>query len=366
MYSNKTELFSQRVFTAEKQHMKAIDDGTRRIIRILAEKHDQYAGSRDHLRKTEERDEELLDAYSRAVIGVVEKVGPAVVAIKIKRSDLSTRYGNEGAGSGIIIAPDGFILTNDHVVSDSSDIEIILTEGSSYRAEVIGTDPASDLAVVRVPGNFLPSAELGDSDILRAGQLAIAIGNPLGFQNTVSTGVISALGRALRSRSGRLIENIIQTDVPLNPGNSGGPLVDSRGRVIGINTAMIFSAQAISFAIPINTAKWVVGELVRYGRVKRAFLGIVAQLRPLSRRFIRLTGKESNSAPEVVAVEPAGPADRAGVHSGDIILEVNNENTSTVDDLHRLLAKHPPGKLLTLTLFRKDRVLNVSIVPKEA
>jgi S1-C subfamily serine protease len=345
--------------------MKILGDDSKKVLQILSGEKDHSTSHRVGIRKPKESDEELLDAYSRAVINVVEKVGPAVVAIRIKKADIPQRYGNEGAGSGILIAPDGFILTNDHVVSDTSDIEVLLTEGSSYRAEIIGTDPATDLAVIRVSGSTLPSAELGNSDLLRAGQLAIAIGNPLGFQNTVSTGVISALGRALRSRSGRLIENIIQTDVPLNPGNSGGPLVDSRGRVIGINTAMIFSAQGISFAIPINTAKWVVGELVRYGKVRRAFLGIVAQARPISRRFMRLLGKESNTTPEVIAVEPNGPAESAGITIGDLVLSVNGENISSVDDLHRFLAKHPPGVTLKLGIFRKDKVITLSIVPGE-
>jgi len=343
-----------------------VNGNTEKVLRILSGERSSSSEYRSKVKRTGENVEELLDAYSRAVINVVEKVGSAVVAILIRKTNEAQRYGYEGAGSGIVIAPDGFILTNDHVVANTSEIEVMLTEGSAYSAQVIGTDPATDLAVVRVSVSSLPTAELGNSDNLRVGQLAIAIGNPLGFQNTVSTGVISALGRALRNSSGRLIENIIQTDVALNPGNSGGPLVDSGGRVIGINTAMIFTAQGISFAIPVNTAKWVVGGLVRYGKVRRAFLGIVTQTRPISRRFQRLIGKDSSTTTEVVVVDSHGPSDRAGVNVGDLILSIENVTISTVDDLHRYLAKHQPGLPLKLKVFRKDTILNLSIIPGEA
>jgi S1-C subfamily serine protease len=204
-------------------------------------------------------DEDLLDAYSRAVVGVVDKVGPAVVSIAVKKQSRARRIEGEGAGSGVVIAQDGFVLTNNHVIERANEVEVELTDGSTFPAQVVGADPATDLAVVRTGASGLPTADLGDSSSLRVGQLVIAIGNPMGFESTVSTGVISALGRALRSPSGRLIENVIQTDVPLNPGNSGGPLVDSRGRVIGINTAMLSMAQGISFAVPVNTARWVAG-----------------------------------------------------------------------------------------------------------
>ena len=226
-------------------------------------------------------DAELLDAYSLAVVHVVEEVGPTVVSIGVRAN--RGPFGGEGAGSGVIFAPDGFILTNNHVVDGAEKISVSLTDGRSFSADVIGTDPDTDLAVVRVPGSGLPAASFGDSGRLRTGQLVIAIGNPLGFQNTVSTGVISALGRSLRSPQGRLIEHVIQTDVSLNPGNSGGPLVDSRGEVIGINTAMISNAQGLSFAVPINTARYVVSELVSKGRVSRAYLGLLAQVRPIDR-----------------------------------------------------------------------------------
>src|SRR5512142_2554224 len=299
-----------------------------------------------------ESDEELLDAYSHAVIGVVNKVGPAVVSIRVKKAAASPRQpGGEGAGSGVIIAPDGFVLTNNHVVEGVTGAEVSLTDGSILPAQIVGTDPATDLAVLRVGANGLPSATLGDSSGLRVGQLAIAIGNPFGFQSTVSTGVISALGRSLRSQSGWLIDNVIQTDVPLNPGNSGGPLVDSRGRVIGINTAMIFMAQGISFAVPVNTAKWVVGELVTRGKVRRAHLGIAGQVRPLHRRVQRYFELKTESGVEVMSVEENGPAQRAGLLVGDIVVGLNGQDVANVDDIHRLLTRYADEKQFTLTIL---------------
>jgi S1-C subfamily serine protease len=257
------------------------------------------------------------------------------------------------------------VLTNDHVVENTSRVEVILTDGHNFTAQIIGTDPTTDLAVVRVSANDLPTAELGDSDTLRVGQLAIAIGNPLGFQNTVSAGVVSAVGRALRSRSGRLIENIIQTDVALNPGNSGGPLVNSRGLVVGINTAMIFMAQGISFAIPINTAKWVAGELVKHGRVRRAFLGIAVQGRPISRRLQRQLEKKTNTTLEVVSIDPKGPAQRAGLKIADLIISIEENELETFDDLHRYLAKKPPGSKIQLTILRNSKKREIEIVSGE-
>ncbi len=335
------------------------------IRRLSGEYHDNSGKRAVHSIQGRD-DEELLDAYSRAVTNVVERVGPAVAAIRIIKGKAGDELKSEGAGSGIIIAPDGFILTNHHVIENTSEVEVLLVDGRSFKAQIIGIDPPTDIAVVRVSANDLPSAELGDSDALRAGQLAIAIGNPLGFQNTVSAGVVSALGRALRSRSGRLIENVIQTDVALNPGNSGGPLVNSRGRVIGINTAMIFSAQGISFSIPINTAKWVVGELVTHGRVRRAFLGVAVQGRSITRRFQLHTKKETNIAAEVVSIDAGGPAAEAGVRVGDLILAIEDKKIETIDDLHKYLAKHPPGKPLTLTIFRKNELVNTRVIPGEA
>jgi S1-C subfamily serine protease len=306
-------------------------------------------------------DTELLDAYSRAVMGVAEKVGPAVVAIRVRKAP--GRNGAEGAGSGVILTPDGFLLTNNHVVEESSELEAVMTDGRAFAAQLIGADPATDLAVIRISDGSLPTAELGDSEALRVGQLVIAIGNPLGFQSTVSAGVISALGRSLRSQSGRLIDNVIQTDVALNPGNSGGPLVDSRGRVIGINTAMIYMAQGISFAVPINTVRWVVSELVMHGKVRRAYLGIGAQSRPVNRRLQHRLGLSTPSVVEVAAVEPGGPAAGAGLVRGDLIYALGEALVATVDDLHRLLTKWPAGTAVEVRLLRAGRLERIAVVP---
>ncbi len=313
-----------------------------------------------------ESDEELLDAYSRAVISVVDKVGPAVVSIGVKKHAARSAQTVEGAGSGVIITPDGFVLTNNHVVEDANDLEVGLTDGSATTAQVVGTDPATDLAVVRIEGSRLPIAELGDSSALRVGQLVIAIGNPLGFQSTVSTGVVSALGRGLRSQSGRLIENVIQTDVPLNPGNSGGPLVDSRGRVVGINSAMIYMAQGISFAIPVNTARWVVGELVTRGKVHRAYLGIAGQVRPISRRAQRYFELPASSVVEVMSIEEHGPAYQGGLRKGDQIAALNGQNVATVDDLHRLLTGTAAGSTVSLTILRNRERRELHVVVGDA
>jgi len=313
-----------------------------------------------------ESDEELLDAYSRAVIGVVEKVGPAVVSIGVKKASRSRRRGGEGAGSGMIVAPDGFVLTNHHVVEGASEIEVHLTDGSTFAARPVGADPATDLAIVRAGANGLPVIELGDSSALRVGQLVIAVGNPLGFQNTVSTGVVSALGRSLRSQSGRLIENVIQTDVPLNPGNSGGPLVDSRGRVIGVNMAIINMAQGLSFSVPVNTAQWVMGELFTHGKVRRAYLGLSGQARPLSRRMQRYLGLATTAVVEVVSLEERGPAYRAGLREKDRIISLDGQPVATVDDIHRLLTGHTPSTPLTLTVLRGGERREVRVIPSEA
>ena len=339
---------------------------TERLVKILAGGQVQPHGNGQSARVARsERDEDLLDAYSRAVVRVVEKVGPAVVSIGVKKQARVPHFGQEGAGSGVIIAPDGFVLTNHHVVERAKEVEVGLTDGRTFPAHIVGSDPATDLAVVRAEASNLPTAELGDSDSLRVGQLAIAIGNPLGFQSTVSTGVISALGRALRSQSGRLIENVIQTDVALNPGNSGGPLVDSRGHVIGINTAMIFMAQGISFAVPVNTARWVVGELVTRGKVKRAYLGMAGQVRPIGRRFQRQFGLTVATAVEIISVEERGPAHRAGLREGDLVVGVNGEGIASVDDIHRLLTGWPAASSLSLTILRNGEQLQVQVMPDE-
>ena len=312
-----------------------------------------------------EQDAELLDAYSRAVIRVAEEVGPSVVAIDVSRKSGRRAPGGEGAGSGVIITPDGFVLTNNHVVEGSDGLKVSLTDGRSLPAEAVGLDPATDLAVIRVADGSLPAAALGDSDHLRVGQLVIAIGNPLGFQSTVCAGVVSALGRSLRSQSGRLIDNVIQTDVALNPGNSGGPLVDSRGRVIGINTAMIYMAQGISFSIPINTARWVVSELVMHGRVRRAYLGIGAQPRPVNRRLQYRLELDAPAVVEVVSIEEGAPAGRAGLERGDLIFRAGGHRVASVDDLHRILSRWPAGRAMNLDILRSGSIVSLQIMPAE-
>jgi S1-C subfamily serine protease len=316
--------------------------------------------------ETEKSDVELLDAYSRAVIKVVDAVGPAVVSISVGKELPQRGMEQAGAGSGVVIAPDGYILTNDHVVHNGKHLNVTLTNGTALSAEIVGTDPATDLAVIRADASNLPYAALGDSSVLRVGQLVIAIGNPFGFQSTVSTGVVSALGRALRSQDGRLIENIIQHTAPLNPGNSGGPLVDSRGRIVGINTAIIMMAQGIGFSIPSDTAKWVVSQLLTHGRVRRGYLGIAAQQRPLSRRVVRYYNLTFESAVEVISVAPDGPARQAGLQQGDLIVAINGKGVGNVDDLHRFLAEWPVGRAATLTVLRGRERIELSFVPAEA
>lgn len=310
-------------------------------------------------------EQSLLDAYSQAVIAVAERVGPAVVSIHVAQKNSRGPDGGEGAASGMIFAPDGYVLTNNHVVEGAAAIEVGLTSGDTVRAELVGRDPATDLAVVRAGTNGLPIAELGDSSSLRVGQLAIAIGNPFGFQSTVSTGVISALGRAMRSTTGRLIENVIQTDVPLNPGNSGGPLVDSRGRVIGINTAIILPAQGISLAIPVNTAHWVIGELLTHGKVRRAYLGLAAQVKPIHPAAQRRYGLAAASIVEVVSIEKGGPAHKAGVHEKDLLLALDGKPVASVDEVHHQLAGKPAGTGIGLTILREGERIEIRVVTGE-
>ena len=311
-------------------------------------------------------DIEVLDAYSRAVISVVETVGPAVVSVTVGRKGSSGRDPLSGAGSGVIIAPDGYVVTNDHVVRGAGRLAATLTDGRTLDAVVIGEDPSTDLALIRLAGAGLPVARLGRSATLRTGQLVVAIGNPLGFQSTVSAGVVSALGRSFRSRTGRLIENVVQSDVALNPGSSGGPLVDSSGRVVGVNTAIIAMAQGLSFAIPIDTATWVIGELLAHGRVRRAWLGLAAQSRPLDRALGRRLGIQATHVVEVVAVEPGGPAAVAGLLVGDWILAVADHPTSTVDELHRRLAAATIGVPVVVAAVRDGARLQMPVTPREA
>jgi S1-C subfamily serine protease len=308
-----------------------------------------------------------LDAYSRAVVSVVDAVGPAVVSITTgRRGQGGGRPGVAGAGSGVIVAPDGYVLTNSHVVHEASRLEATLTSGEILGATLIGEDPSTDLALVRLSGADLPVAALGRSAALRVGQLVVAIGNPLGFQSTVSAGVVSALGRSFRSQTGRLIENVIQTDVALNPGNSGGPLVDSSGRVVGINTAIIAMAQGLSFAIPIDTATWVIGELLAHGRVRRAWLGLAAQTRPLDRSLGRRLEVVGASVVEILSVEPGGPAARASLQAGDWIVALDGRPARTVDELHRHLAGGVIGAPIVVGVVRGRERIQVAVTPMEA
>ena len=305
----------------------------------------------------------LLDAYSAAITDVVDRVGPTVVRIDVWHGRNATRA---GSGSGVIVAPDGLVLTNSHVVGGAARVELMTTEGRALTARVVGDDPDTDLALVRVDAPVtLPAAELGDSKRLRRGQLVVAIGNPLGFESTVTAGVVSALGRSLRARTGRLIDDVIQTDAALNPGNSGGPLVSSRGAVIGINTAVIQGAQGICFAVAANTAKFVLGELVRHGRVRRAFIGISAQQTAIARRIQLAAGLSQQSSATVIASEPGSPANRAGLLSGDMIVRLDGEPVTGADDLIRLLTGERIGKPIEIDVLRLGKPRTFTLVPEE-
>ena len=313
-------------------------------------------------------DGDLLDGYSRAVMGAVDKVGPSVVNIDVRQTVTDGRRSAEtgGSGSGFIIARDGFILTNSHVVHGASHIEVSLSDGRRYAAESIGDDPDTDLAVIRIDAPGLVHAELGESSAVRVGQMAIAIGNPFGFQASVTAGVVSALGRSLRAQSGRMIENVIQTDAALNPGNSGGPLVDSHGVVIGVNTAIIRPAQGICFATAIDTAKFVAGWLIKEGRFRRASIGVGGQDVPLHRRVVLFHKLPVESGVLVVSVEKDSPAQEAGVAVGDVIVGFNEQPISGIADLHKLLLGREIGVRSELTVSRHTELLRLPITPREA
>ena len=318
-------------------------------------------------------DEDLLDAYSRAVIHAAEKVSPSVVNLEVRtnpRGKQGTRYRPpeelRGTGSGFIFTPDGFVLTNSHVVHHADKIVVTLPDGRRFEGGMVGEDPDTDLAVVRINGSNFVAASLGDSEKIRVGQLVIAIGNPYGFQCTVTSGVVSALGRSLRSISGRLIDNIIQTDAALNPGNSGGPLVTSQGEVVGVNTAMILAAQGICFAIGINTAKFVTGQLIKGGKIRRSYIGLGGQNVPLLRRIVRFYHLPVESGILVVSVEEKSPAQRAGLSVGDIIVGFDSQPVTGIDDLHRMLTEERVGMKTTLMVIRQTEKLNLSITPEES
>lgn len=317
-------------------------------------------------------DAALLDAYSQAVIQAVERVSPSVVKIDVRqRTPSRTATPREappdqvsGSGSGFVFTPDGFVLTNSHVVHGATRIEATLPDGEPVAARLVGDDPETDLAVVRVEAGGLTPAPLGDSNAIRVGQLSIAIGNPYGFQCSVTAGVVSALGRSLRSRAGRRIDGVIQTDAALNPGNSGGPLVDSRGEVIGVNAASILPAQGLCFAIPINTAKWIASRLIRDGRVTRSFIGVGGQNVPLRRRLVRFYKLPAESGILVASVEKDSPADRAGLLSGDILVAYDGQAIAGIDDLHRLLTEDRVGKSSPVTVIRRTDRLELQLVPE--
>jgi len=300
---------------------------------------------------------EALDAYSRVVVRVAETIRPAVVHLR------GARGRGEGSGSGVLFTPDGFLLTNHHVVRNARQVRIRLNDGRDLAGRVVGADPWTDLAVVQADATNLPHAQLGDSSALRVGQLVVAVGSPFGFDSTVTAGVVSALGRTLRSITGHLVDNVIQTDAALNPGNSGGPLVDSRGHVIGINTAVILPAQGICFAIPVNMAKHILPQLMQHGRVVRGYLGLHARNVPLSQALSRRWGLSQTSAVEVIAVEPGAPAEQAGILEEDLLIELGEKPVTSIDDLHKLLTELPVDVPASVTLLRGDRRLQRLVLP---
>jgi S1-C subfamily serine protease len=317
-------------------------------------------------------DSDLLDAYSGAVIGALERVAPAVTFIEVAhgpaqvKASARSRRPKHSSGSGFLFTPDGYLLTNSHVVHGAERISVRLNDDNRFDADLVGDDPDSDLAVLRIgsPG-ALPYGEFGDSAALRVGQVAIAIGNPLGYSKTVTTGVISALGRTLRATSGRLMHDVIQTDAALNPGNSGGPLVDSKGRVIGVNTAMIPQAQSICFATGINTAKWVIGQLFSHGRVRRAYIGVSGATVPVATRIVRHFGLQASTAVHVLELVPGSPAAQAGVEAGDRMVAINGVPIDGIDSLQRLLDSDWIDRDAELELLRRSTLIKVAIRPIE-
>jgi S1-C subfamily serine protease len=312
-------------------------------------------------------DDELLDSYSQTVSKVVEKVHPTVVNIRTQRTleRANKKMDSGGSGSGFVIAPDGYILTNSHVIHGADKIEVSLADGRTVSASLIGEDPETDLAVIRVHADDLVHVSLGDSQSVRVGQIAIAIGSPYGFQQTVTAGVVSALGRSMRSQSGRLIDNIIQTDAALNPGNSGGPLVNSRGEVIGVNTAIILPAQGICFAIASNTARFVAAWLIKEGRIRRSWIGVAGQNVPIHPRVVRFHKLPTYHGVLVAGLEPGSPSQRAGLKEGDVIVTFNGSVVSQIDELHRHLVADAIGIPAPMTVIRHTEKLELTVVPEE-
>jgi S1-C subfamily serine protease len=312
---------------------------------------------------TPANDSQLLDAYSKTVSSAAAAVSPAVVNIQVKGSVTGRR--GEGGGSGFIITPDGFILTNSHVVHSAKSVEAHLPDAQSFNATLVGEDPETDLAVLRVDSARLPFLTFADSNKLCVGQIAIAIGSPYGFQQTVTAGVVSALGRSMRAQSGRLMDDIIQTDAALNPGNSGGPLVDSSGAVIGVNTAVILPAQGLCFAIAANTAQWVAGLLIRDGKIRRSYLGLAGQNITIHPRLVRYHKRQKNQGILVAGTEADGPARQAGLTDGDIIVAFKGSPIYNIDDLHRALVGAEIGIESPLTVIRGTELVDLLVVPEE-
>lgn len=317
-------------------------------------------------------DDELLDAYSRVVSRTVKEVSPAVVKIDVtftvdtlSTENLHRSKEAKGSGSGFVFTPDGFILTNSHVVHGSKEMDVLFTDGRKLKARLIGDDPHTDLAVIKVDGFNLKYAQLGDSSALLVGQLVVAIGNPFGFECTVTSGIVSALGRSIRSNSGRLIEQVIQTDAALNPGNSGGPLVNSRGHVVGVNTAIILPAQGICFAVPANTARWVASQLMTEGRIRRAYIGLAGQNIILPQGIVHVDKVPVESGVHVASLEENSPAYLGGIREGDVIIAVNGQIAKSMDDLHRFLTKDKIGERIRLILIRQFEKIVLDVVPEE-
>ncbi len=316
---------------------------------------------------TSPSDDELLDGYSKTITRVVEKIGSAVVNIRVHSIYKEKRRGPEsgGSGSGFVIAPDGFILTNSHVVHGAARIEVTLADGRVFDAILVGDDPETDLAVIRINASQLIHAPFGNSKSIRVGQIAVAIGSPFGFQQTVTAGVVSALGRSMRSQSGRLIDNVIQTDAALNPGNSGGPLVNSRGEIIGVNTAIILPAQGICFAIASNTAEFVAAWLIKEGIIRRSWIGVAGQNVPIHRRVVRFHRLTADQGVLVAGIEPGSPASRAGLREGDVIVSFGGELVSGIDELHRHLVAGVIGVASLITVIRHTEKLDLVVTPEE-
>jgi len=337
------------------------------IIQPISHTDSKVAGAAPF--RAQEKDDELLDAYSRAVVSVVDKVSPAVVNVYVsKKIQRPMMYGPDevqGGGSGFIFTPDGFILTNSHVIHDATKIEVTLYDGRHFPARVIGDDPDTDLAVIKVDAHDLAFAELGDSEALRVGQLVIAIGNPFGFNCTVTSGVVSALGRSLRTGSGRLIDDVIQTDAALNPGNSGGPLVNSRGEIIGVNSAVVLPAQGICFAIPSSIARFVAAALMHDGKIRRSWIGISGQNVALRPEIVKGKHLPVEQGVLVVSLERRSPAERAGLVPGDVIVGMDEHPVKSIDDLHKLLTEEFINKKAKLTVLRRLDKLSMDIVPVE-